>query len=149
MEKPLVLTRMFPPCWLAFTVREGSCRMQGVKGNKQAHSAVNPVSDKNVRHDKIQHGQEWHGGLTGMISCIWLDLRSAPQEETHAWYCKPGQEPIFEELTGHKHDPAAVILLSECSNKLVSKWIFLCSRVNGAFRPPQRSFFVLWLAVRT
>lgn len=27
--------------------------MQGVKGNKQAHSAVNPVSDKNVQHDKI------------------------------------------------------------------------------------------------
>lgn len=35
-----------------------------------------------------------------------------PQEETHSWYCKFGQEVMTGKLTGLKGEPAAVALLT-------------------------------------
>lgn len=48
-------------------------------------------------------------------------MRPVPQEETHAWYYKTGQEPIVWKLTGLRGEPTIIVLLIGQSIKLLPK----------------------------
>lgn len=41
-----------------------------------------------------------------------LDFEPVPQGKTHAWYWKPGQEPMAGEFTGQRGEPITIILLN-------------------------------------
>lgn len=41
-----------------------------------------------------------------------MDLRTAQQKVTHAWYCKLGQESMNKEVIGHRREHIAIVLQS-------------------------------------
>lgn len=38
--------------------------------------------------------------VNGLSTALWWNLRPNPQVETHVWYGKSGQEPMFMDVTG-------------------------------------------------
>ena len=77
-----------------------------------------------------------NGFLTG--------LRSAPQEEIDAWYCKLGQESMFGELTGPRCNPITIMDMDTLSNCLLNS--LYIHKTNAAYRRHQRRFSVPWTA---
>lgn len=93
-ETILSLAQKFPPRELSFIVSEGS--VHSTKGEK-----------------KLQQWWDWqavpNSAIIVFASCrqpivVKLNLKSAQLVRTHAWYCKPSQEPIARGAIGHREN---------------------------------------------
>ena len=78
-----------------------------------------------------------------------IDLRTYPQEETHASYCESDKEPMAGEFLGTRVKLTTIILQNIDSIKLPSKYLSLYPRIAATFKPHQRSFFMKWMMVIT
>lgn len=66
----------------------------------------------------------------------------ALQKTTHAWCCKPDQEPMIGEVMGTRGEPNHTILLSGYSIKMLPKCLSLELWIDAIRCQHQRDFFL-------
>lgn len=107
----LTLTRKLPPCCPAFINLESVMQISKGRGAINRRTQLWALETA-IMTSLTRYAHGCNSGL-GAIGATpsWLDLRPAPQEETHAWFCKSG-------FTGPTGKLNTIILLNRHSIKL-------------------------------
>lgn len=85
----------------------------------------------------------WDNSGMAVRGAFLLDLRPRPQDRTHIWYYKSGQNLVAGEIIGLHSKATAVVLFSGCDVlvKLPSRHLYYVSQIVVAVILEQENIF--------